>query len=142
MHTRHISVSGCRARRPCLRRPSLDFADEDGIFSAVPSGSGLLAVRPPGPVGPPDHREHCSRGLLLQSIAHETPDKGAGRTSYCNLSCLKRLYSGEFSSIWKQPITPTCSNSSPISPSSSSVATKKKIRLRGLVDQSGREGST
>ena len=58
MHTLHMSVLGCRARRPCQRRPSLDFADEDGIFSAVPSGPGVLAVRPPGPVGPLDRWEH------------------------------------------------------------------------------------
>jgi len=32
--------------------------DGDGTFSAVPSGPGVLAVRPPGPVGPLDGWEH------------------------------------------------------------------------------------
>ena len=66
MHTRHISVSGCRARRPGKRRPSLDSADEDGTFSAVPSGPGVLAVRPPGPAGPPDRWEHWSEPVTRE----------------------------------------------------------------------------
>ena len=37
---------------------SLGFSDGDGLFFAVPSRPGLLAVRPPGPTGALDGWEH------------------------------------------------------------------------------------
>jgi len=51
-------VSSCRTLRPSWQRPSLDFEDENDIPFAVQSGPGLLTVRPPGPVGPPERWEH------------------------------------------------------------------------------------
>ena len=39
------------------------------MFSAVPSGPGLLAVRPPGPVGPLARWEHWLKFAFVMKLS-------------------------------------------------------------------------